>query len=414
MDVLAATERQLEMRSRRAVREGWLLAAADLVVVLACFVAGRIVNYWFGGIPWHATWHDWAIHVSETRPVIFLVLGLACVIAFWRLGHYARRRPFWQELGDVLAVALILAIVDAALVFLTKTNFSRLWWAASWSLVALAVPLARLAVKHLLMQPRRLAAADRGGGRRAERARCRARAGERAAARLRGGGDDPAAGRAGARARLSGGRRQAPAGAARNALSRPAAGASRAAARRGRPRARRDGRVRRLYRAPEPALWRCRRGLADARPAARRHLRDPFLQPRRAVAAALQQSGAALAAAAQAGLRPGRRQPALPVRGAAVAADQRPGGADRPARALPPSAHRQGRQAVRLLQVPHHGGGRRGGAGRASGERIPRRSRSGGAITSSRTIPGSPASAPGCGAPRSTSCRSSSTCCAAR
>jgi undecaprenyl-phosphate galactose phosphotransferase len=151
MDVLAATERQLEMRSRRVVREGWLLAAADLVVILACFVAARIVNYWFSGIPWRATWHDWAIHVSEARPVIFVALGLACVIAFWRLGHYARRRPFWQELGDVLAVALVLAVVDAALVFLTKTNFSRLWWAASWSLVALAVPLTRLAVKHLLI-----------------------------------------------------------------------------------------------------------------------------------------------------------------------------------------------------------------------------------------------------------------------
>jgi undecaprenyl-phosphate galactose phosphotransferase len=151
MDVVAASARQLEIRSRHALREGWLLATCDLIVMFACFVAGRTMNYWFSGIPWHATWYDWPIHVGEIRPVIFVALGIACVVAFWRLGHYARRRPFWQELGDVLAVVVTFAIVDAALVFITKSNFSRLWWATSWTLVALLVPLTRVAVKHLLM-----------------------------------------------------------------------------------------------------------------------------------------------------------------------------------------------------------------------------------------------------------------------
>jgi hypothetical protein len=151
MDVLAATERQLEVRSRRAVREAWLVAACDLVVIYACFAAGRAMNYLFSGTPWHATWYHWQIHYGDTRLVIFLALGLACVVAFWRLGHYARRRPFWQELGDVFGVVVTLAILDAALVFLTKSNFSRLWWGTSWALVALLVPLARLAVKHVLM-----------------------------------------------------------------------------------------------------------------------------------------------------------------------------------------------------------------------------------------------------------------------
>jgi undecaprenyl-phosphate galactose phosphotransferase len=151
MDVLAATERQLKIHSRRAILEAWLLAACDLAVILACFVAGRAMNYLFSGIPWVATWYHWRIHYGDTRLVLFLALGVACVIAFWRLGHYARRRPFWQELGDVLVVVAILATLDAALVFLTKTNFSRLWWGTSWTLIALMVPATRLAVKHLLM-----------------------------------------------------------------------------------------------------------------------------------------------------------------------------------------------------------------------------------------------------------------------
>jgi undecaprenyl-phosphate galactose phosphotransferase len=151
MDVLAATERQLELRSRRAIREAWLLAACDLLVVFACFVAGRAMNYLFSGLPWVATWYHWRIHYGDTRLVIFFALGIACVVAFWRLGHYARRRPFWQEIGDVLVVVAILATLDAALVFLTKTNFSRLWWGTSWTMIAVLVPLVRLAVKHALM-----------------------------------------------------------------------------------------------------------------------------------------------------------------------------------------------------------------------------------------------------------------------
>ena len=151
MDVLAATERQLQIHSRRAFREGWLLAACDLTVIYACFVAGRTVNYLLSGTPWIATWYHWRIHYGDTRLVLFLALGIACVTAFWRLGHYARRRPFWQELGDVLVVVATLAILDAALVFLTKTNFSRLWWGTSWTMIALLVPATRLAIKHLLM-----------------------------------------------------------------------------------------------------------------------------------------------------------------------------------------------------------------------------------------------------------------------
>jgi undecaprenyl-phosphate galactose phosphotransferase len=121
------------------------------VVIVLCFAAGRAANYLFSGTPWVATWYQWRIHYGDLRVAIFLGLALACLITFWRLGHYARRRPFWQELGDVLAVVATLAILDAALVFLTKTEFSRLWWASSWTLVALLVPAARLALKRLLL-----------------------------------------------------------------------------------------------------------------------------------------------------------------------------------------------------------------------------------------------------------------------
>ena len=202
------------------------------------------MNYWFSGMPWHATWYHWQIHYGDTRLVIFVALGLACVVAFWRLGHYARRRPFWQELGDVLGVVVTLAILDAALVFLTKTNFSRLWWATSWALVALLVPLARLAIKHVADGARRLARGRpwwSGPGPTRSTPRSRSTASPCSASRWWRSSRRPRAAPGPRRAGLSRGRRQAPAGAARGALSRPPAGPSRPAACGGRAR---DGRAR--------------------------------------------------------------------------------------------------------------------------------------------------------------------------
>src|SRR5262245_36753854 len=108
MDVAATTERHLEMRSRQAVREAWWLAAGDLLVIYAAFAAGRVANWLFSGRNWYTEWFHWKEDYGDTRLLIFVLLGLACVIAFWRLGHFARRRPFWQEIGDVLGVVVIL------------------------------------------------------------------------------------------------------------------------------------------------------------------------------------------------------------------------------------------------------------------------------------------------------------------
>jgi hypothetical protein len=83
-----------------------LLAMGDLLVIYACLVAGRMMDYFLAA-----------------RPL-------------------RQAAPLWQELGDVFGLVVTLAILDAVLVFLT--NFSRLWWGTSWALAALLVPLARL------------------------------------------------------------------------------------------------------------------------------------------------------------------------------------------------------------------------------------------------------------------------------
>jgi len=152
MDLLATTTPlQLEARGRRVLRAGWLLPLTDLVLIYACFAIGRTTNWVLNGLTFDEAMFGWMTRYGDERILIYLGLGMACLVWFRQLGHYGRRRPFWQEIGDIMGVVLIMAMVDAALVFLTKTNFSRLWWITNWSLVALLVPMARFAVKRFLI-----------------------------------------------------------------------------------------------------------------------------------------------------------------------------------------------------------------------------------------------------------------------
>lgn len=151
MDITAAADVRLRTKPRRRVQELWLFVGLDLLVIYACFAIGRTTNWVVNGLTFQEALFGWQTDYGATRAVIALTLGIACLIMFQRLGHYDRRRPFWQELGDIFSVVMIIAILDAALVFLTKSNFSRLWWGASWSLVAILVPTIRYTVKRCLM-----------------------------------------------------------------------------------------------------------------------------------------------------------------------------------------------------------------------------------------------------------------------
>ncbi|MGH1480279.1 MAG: undecaprenyl-phosphate galactose phosphotransferase WbaP [Geminicoccales bacterium] len=147
----AATDVRIKTKPKRRLHETWLLIGLDLLIIYACFAIGRTTNWVVNGLTFEQALFGWQTDYGATRAVIALTLGIACLIMFARFGHYDRRRPFWQELGDILGVVVMMAILDAALVFLTKTNFSRLWWGASWSLVAILVPTVRYAVKQFLM-----------------------------------------------------------------------------------------------------------------------------------------------------------------------------------------------------------------------------------------------------------------------
>ena len=74
-----------------------------------------------------------------------VVLGLVVFLVHYR--HYSDRKPYWTELGEVLWVLLLLAVLDLALIGISRWNSSRLWWALVWTLTAICLPLVRGALR---------------------------------------------------------------------------------------------------------------------------------------------------------------------------------------------------------------------------------------------------------------------------
>jgi Undecaprenyl-phosphate galactose phosphotransferase WbaP len=101
----------------------------------------------------HDTWKAWLIGQAAERYWVWLGLATAALLLFQaRYQHYTDRKPFWSELGEVLENTALLAVIDLALLSLTRWNSSRLWWLSVWVLVALFIPIGRAMLRRGLMR----------------------------------------------------------------------------------------------------------------------------------------------------------------------------------------------------------------------------------------------------------------------
>ena len=116
-----------------------LLPGIDVVIIFLCFSIGGLINLSYSNL-------------TEQRGLILAILAAGCIVFFQQMGHYSRRRQFWQETGDIVLAATIALVIDAALLYLFKVTFSRAWVVASWVLVAFSVPAARYYAKRLSLR----------------------------------------------------------------------------------------------------------------------------------------------------------------------------------------------------------------------------------------------------------------------
>ena len=96
------------------------LAFALATLVNVAFDPSRSIGVWFST-------QDFQRYTAWSGLVFF---GL--MLFLMRFQHYSDRRPFWDELGDILRLICILAVLDMTLIAATRWNASRFWWLLVW------------------------------------------------------------------------------------------------------------------------------------------------------------------------------------------------------------------------------------------------------------------------------------------
>jgi Undecaprenyl-phosphate galactose phosphotransferase WbaP len=127
------------------------LLLADVLAFSLAGVLAAVLVYTFGEVGDE----QWLMSQDLQRYWAWLVvvaMGLSSFLV--RLRHYSDRKLFWTELGEVLWVLLVLALVDLAVVGVTRWNSSRMWWLLVWLLAALCVPLMRGVFREVMRRIR--------------------------------------------------------------------------------------------------------------------------------------------------------------------------------------------------------------------------------------------------------------------
>jgi Undecaprenyl-phosphate galactose phosphotransferase WbaP len=114
------------------------LAFALATLVNVAFDPSRSIGVWFST-------QDFQRYTAWSGLVFF---GL--MLFLMRFQHYSDRRPFWDELGDILRLICILAVLDMTLIAATRWNASRFWWLLVWTTSCFTVMWGRMVTSWLL------------------------------------------------------------------------------------------------------------------------------------------------------------------------------------------------------------------------------------------------------------------------
>lgn len=123
------------------------LLFSDLFSMLIAGFIAALISQIFGEI----NVSGWLVTQDIQRYIAWLaivLLGLAVLLVRFR--HYTDRKPYWTELGELLSVVLMLALIDLAIIAITRWNSSRLWWLCVWAISAVALPMGRLIARRLM------------------------------------------------------------------------------------------------------------------------------------------------------------------------------------------------------------------------------------------------------------------------
>ena len=136
-------------------RVNWWLVAGDGVGLTLAWLLSFGLLWLVEAQSWRQGILGWWSALGEQRIALFAGLLLLALLVLGLRGHYSRRRPFSDEVLDIAKVFFIVAVIDAVFAYLARWYFSRSWFVTAWLLALILVPVARAAIKRILIQMHR-------------------------------------------------------------------------------------------------------------------------------------------------------------------------------------------------------------------------------------------------------------------
>jgi undecaprenyl-phosphate galactose phosphotransferase len=130
----------------------YTLVLGDMMALLTAFYFGRLSHAFFYHLnPGWVLLHWWG-NFAQINLLVFFVLSTLGIMAFAFKGHYSRRKAFWDEMGEMLGVFILLLALNAAIAFSGKWQLSRLWLFSTWVLVLGLLPVTRWLLRRTLQR----------------------------------------------------------------------------------------------------------------------------------------------------------------------------------------------------------------------------------------------------------------------
>jgi Undecaprenyl-phosphate galactose phosphotransferase WbaP len=128
------------------------ILAGDVLAIVCAFVLATLIHAGFSAHPLEQAQFWFSTQVASRFWVWGGLASTALGVFLFRFQHYVNRRPFWDELSDILWTLNALALLDMTLVAVTRWNASRMWWLTSWvtltCLIVLFRSLTRIVLSH--------------------------------------------------------------------------------------------------------------------------------------------------------------------------------------------------------------------------------------------------------------------------
>ncbi|WP_248883950.1 undecaprenyl-phosphate galactose phosphotransferase WbaP [Acidithiobacillus acidisediminis] len=145
----------MKTSKQRGVWQRWVpysLMLGDAVAFFAAFYWSRLAHaFYYGENPVWVLGHWWG-SAAEINLLLFFLLATIGILVFLVKGHYARRKVFWDEVGEIFAAFTLLLALNSAIAFGGHWMLSRLWLFTTWLLALLFVPLIRLLLRWALLR----------------------------------------------------------------------------------------------------------------------------------------------------------------------------------------------------------------------------------------------------------------------